>query len=339
MKKLIITLSIVLISSITFADTITLKNGKRIKVDNLRLEGETVIGVISGGEIQFKINQIADIEESQRRVSKSNQTQKQIIETPESLSEARKLAIKAYEHAANNPFNATARYEALEILNRARALDPNEAEVYLTEAVMILQDGYRHGPWYKSWAYNEGVVDSAISKINNAISADPDYYRSYTMLSWMLITKSEYSRAEELLEKSNKLQDSFYYWLYKGTLSQEKKEYNDAQTYYDIAEGYADSEGLRSMLMDRRKEIAKESGDFEKAEQYYLDEIARDPESAYSYGNYAGFLLCTGRFEESIGYYEKAISIKPYPKVLLGLEVAKMGIKGAAKCKNDQVQI
>jgi tetratricopeptide (TPR) repeat protein len=295
-----------------------------------------------GGEMSFNISEIQDVETS--KPPKASPPPKVAKKTknndPQTISKARSLAIKAYQHASDNPFNSNARAEVLAILNEARSIDPNEAEIFLAETIMILQDGYIHGPWYKAWAYNDGVVDTAIYKVNIAISSDPTYYKPYAILAWLYIVKSNFSEAEELLDKSNSLEtDNYYYWLYRGTLSQEKKEYDDAKTYYDIAEGYATQRGMRALIRDRKKDLAKVTGDFAEAEQYYLDDIARNPQSAYSYGNYAGFLLCTGRFDESIEYYEKAISIKPYPKVLFGLEIAKMGVNEAAKCKNNQVQI
>ncbi len=338
MRLLIITLALVIISSISFADTIILKNGRRIKVDNIALEGNTLKCQILGGEMSFKVSDVAAIEKSEsprpKAISqKSNDAQPKI-------SEARTLALQAYQHASDNPLNAKARAEALEILRQARAIDPNEAEIFLVETIMTLQDGYRHGPWYKASAYNGGVVDTAIYKVNNAINADPTYSKPYAILAWLYIVKSDFSRTEELLEKSYSLkQNNFYYWLYKGTLSQEKKEYAEAQKLYDTAGSYATKEGMRSLIRTRKRDLAKLTGNLDEAERLYIDEIHRDPGNAYSYGNYAGFLLCNGRFDESIPYYEKAISISPYPKVLLGLEFAKMKNEAAAKCKDNKVQI
>jgi len=339
MKILIFALLLTFATTVSYADTIILKNGRRIKVDSMILEGNSVKCTILGGEVSFKIREIADIEQS--NVSNPPKvTAKQKHDQKVEITKARSIALEAYHHAAGNPLDADARKEALEILSKARALDPNEAEIYLAETIMVLQDGYRVGAWYKASAYHDGVVDTAMYKVNSAINADPQYYKSYAILAWMYIVKSNYEKAEELLEKSYSLkQDNFYYWLYKGTLSQEKKEYAEAQKYYDIAEGYASIEGNQSLIRTRKRDLAKLTGNLAEAERLYLDDISRDPDSAYSYGNYAGFLLCNGRFDEAVEYYEKAISIAPYPLVIFGLQVAKMRNEAAANCKNNKVQI
>ena len=325
-----------------------------MKVDRAWIEGDVVICNQFGGEISFKRNEIDKIETSQRSQSalprsnpkiKEAGTIEQKVDGPDgpsqkNIPEARSLALKAYQLAAENPFNAEARMEALEVLDQARQINALEAEIFLTEAIMVLQDGYRIGPWYKSNTYNAGTVDSAIYKVNGAINSDPSYYKSYAIQAWFYIIKSDFDKAEKLLDKSYSLEsNNYYYWLYKGTLSMEEKRYSEASSCYDTANTFASTEGMKDIIRGRKKDLAKISGNIAEAERLYLDDISESPDSQYSYGNYAGFLLCNGRFEEAIEYYTKAINIAPYPAALIGLEFAKMKNNAAAKCKNNQMQI
>jgi len=292
-----------------------------------------------GGVVSFPKREIAKIEI--KRVdsfSKSKQTNNHTKQVR--LSPARVLAGKAYKHASENPFSSQARQEALDLLNQAKEIDPNDAEVLLVEAIMILQDGYRIGVWYKASSFTYGFVESAMQKASAAIDSDPDYSKSYSILAWFYIIKSDYEKAEELLEKSYILDNqNFFYWFHRGTLRIEQQQYNEANEYFDIADKFATTDFLSNLVRSRKKDIAKLTGNKEETEHYYLDQIKRYPESPHAYGNYASFLLCNGRSVEAIDYYTKAISITPYPAAIKGLAIAELKNQLAVKCNGTKVQI
>jgi tetratricopeptide (TPR) repeat protein len=339
MRILLITFILVLSASASFSDTVILKNGRKIQVESMRLEGNVVVCQIGGGEIRFKISEIADVKQSQRK-SISTKSQAVSQKKSEKMPKAREIALEAFWFLSDNPFSTVARQKGLAILETARELDPDESEIFLVEAWMTLQDGYKVGSWYKARAFREGTVERAIPFVKKAIDADPEYYKPYTILAFFKIIQTDLQAAEELLEKSSTINnENFYYWFYMGTLSQVRKEYTEAMQYFDTAQNYATQNVMFNLIRTRKGDIAKATGNKLEEERLYLETIANEPDSAHAYGNFAGFLLCNGRFDEAIEYYEQAISISPYPLAIAGLQIARMRNEEGAKCKNNQLQI
>ncbi len=321
------------------ADVIHFKSGKKIKVESAWVEGNKVNASQFGGIVIYKKSEIARIETDEIIVTTKTQQLTQPI-SPREIYPARSLAEKTYRYASEHPYNPSARQKVIEALNRAREIDNNEAEVFLTEAIMILQDGFKKGEWYKASSFIPGTVDKAIEKVNTAIDADPNYSKSHSVLAWFYIMKTEYSKAEKILKTAYQLdKNCFYYWLYRGTLSMELKNISKAQEYFSIARNYAKTDGQKNLIFTRKRSIARLNKNVAEEETLYIEEIDRNPNDSHKYGDYAGFLLCQGRFDEAIEFYTKAIEIEPYPQAILWLNIAKMRNESNANCKNNKVNI
>ena len=150
------------------------------------------------------------------------------------------------------------------------------------------------------------------------------------MLARVMIIKQEYKKAWHLLNKAYKLDKSNYYtWLYKSLIGYYMKAYDDALSNLDEAEKHITHRYQNKMVTRQRQRVARRVGDKALEEKMYKKNIDDFPDNPYMYGNYASFLLRNDRPKESVFYYEKAISITPYPRAVEKLKEAKRkaGIK------------
>lgn len=237
---------------------------------------------------------------------------------------AKALAQEAFHQAASHAFNRQSREAATEKLQTAWQINPGEPWIYLTESMMTLQEGYRIGTWYKAKTFMPGTADRAIEIANKAVSLDPNFSKGYSQLAWLYIIKEDYEKAGELLEIAYK-QDkkSFQVWLYKGTLALVTGDTETAGRMFEEALRYATHSYEKDIIRGRKQDVAQIIGNTDEEERILLEQIETNPDSAYSYGNYANFLMRNGRYNEAVNYYEKTISIKPYRHALRRLEEAR----------------
>lgn len=316
---------------ISFADIIYFKSGKIVKTPKVWAEGNMVKCILYGGEVSFHPRDIERVERTE--LPKLAVTDNKEKEQPES-NPARALAQEAYELAASHPSGGPAMSRVHSLLDEARAIDPEEAEIFLVEMIRILQQGHIIGTWYNSSSYLPGTIEQATQLARQAVEADPQYAKGYAMLAWMMIAGENYAEAERLLEKSGSLDSgSEYYWLYKGTLLMVTKRYSEARHAYDTAMTHTLSPLQLEILKGRKRDLAKLSGDVEEALRLYQEDIDANPDNAYAWGDYGTYLVCLGRFEEAIPYLSRAIEIYPYPLAMQFLAYAKMNSTDAAKCR------
>jgi tetratricopeptide (TPR) repeat protein len=317
------------------ADIIYFKNGRKIDTPRAWVDGGKVKCILYGGEVAFHTSKIDRVEHSNSPTlpkATGKSAKKKIAER----NPARGLALEAYDLTTSSPEGGPKRAQTLDLLERARAIDPDEAEIFLVEMLQILQNGHRLGTWYDASSYFPGTIRKATGLARKAVKADPQYSKGYAILAWMMIVEQNYAEAESLLEKAYSLDnESFYYWLYYGTLLMVTERYNDAMNAYDTAMTYTSSDVLMGIIKIRKRDLAKLSGNSEEALRLYQQEIDRDPQSPYSWGNYGTYLVCIGRYDEAIPYLSKAIDISPYPLAIQFLAFAKAKTADAAKCKNN----
>lgn len=338
MKRLLLSIFFLLLPFTSLADTVHFTNGKSLEVDSAWIEGNSVMTSQFGGVVSYPKKRVASIEtEIAATVKQQEPTSAQ---SSSKTYPARQRAEATYRYLSEHPYSPAARKKGLEDLEQARMIDPNEPEIFLSEAIIILQDGFKKGKWYKKTSFRPGTVDKAMEKVNLALKSDPLYSKSHSVLAWFHIIKQDFSRAEQLLDKAYQLDSScFYYWLYRGTLSLEKNELTKAGEYFDRGREKARTEGQRNLIFYRKKAIARLNNNLAEEENLYIAEIDRDPNNARKYGKYGYFLLCHGRFDEAIEFFTKALEIEPYPDALLGLSVAEMRNSDKANCKKRRVQI
>ena len=206
-------LLLLLVAYNVHADIIYFKNGKKIEAERVWADGGMIKCIVYGGEVSFHPADIERVEISDSTKPKKTVTtsKKKNIDNEKP---ARNLALEAYDLASSNPDGGPGRIQVEKLLERARTIDPNEAEIYLAELILILQDGYNLGTWYRSSTYAPGTVEKAIILARKSIEADPQYSKGYAILAWMMIAEENYTEAELLLQKAYSLKkESAYSWF------------------------------------------------------------------------------------------------------------------------------
>ena len=247
-----------------------------------------------------------------------------ILSTSIFAGTARDQAMKAYHLMEESPFDSRVFQESISLIDSAYESDPNEPWIYIASSLAIMQRGYKIGSWYSHKSFRSGAIDKALQFAEKAKQLGKTESQAYAHLARILIIKNEYRKAWDLLNKSHQLDNNNYYaWFYKALIYYYMKGYDDSLPNLDEAEKHITHRYQKKLITRQRQRVARKQGNKVLEEKMYKKNIEDFPENAYMYGNYASFLLNNDRPRESVIYYEKAISIKPYPKAIEKLEEAK----------------
>ena len=136
--------------------------------------------------------------------------------------------------------------------------------------------------------------------------------------------KKEFHEAAQHIAKAKELDsNSFYPWYFEGIWHEKQGQVAEANQAFDRAQQHATLAHHPMLVMKHREYVAKIGGDFALQEKLLKDSIGLNPDNAYSYGSYAAFLMCKGRYREAIVQWEKAIRITPYGRAVSQLEQAR----------------
>lgn len=239
-------------------------------------------------------------------------------------SDARGMAIKAYELLEYRKFDTASTEEALRLIKKANEIAPKEAWVHIASSQAILTLGYNYGNPYKKNAYQEGALESALVFANRAVAMDPKSAQAHAQLARVLIINRQHKKAWNTLNTTHQLDNNnFYAWYLRAIISIQMRDTRKAKGYFAEARSRAKNNYQHSWINLRLTDVAESEGDTKEQERLYLDNIQLFSDSAHAYGNYANFLRKQKRYEESIDYYQRAIDIEPYPLAERELEKVK----------------
>jgi tetratricopeptide (TPR) repeat protein len=184
--------------------------------------------------------------------------------------------------------------------------------------------GYTIGDWYDLNTFPGDVVPQALAHAKQALALDPNLGMAHAHLARLLIVRKEFHEAAQHLAKAKELDpNSFYPWYFQGIWHEKQGQVVEANQAFDRAQQYAALPHHPMFIMKHREIVAKLGGDFSLQEKLLKESIGLNPASAYSYGSYAEFLMCKGRYREAIVQWEKSIRITPYGRAVSQLETAK----------------
>ncbi len=189
--------------------------------------------------------------------------------------------------------------------NRGMTWELEAARVALTE---VLEENPSYAPAYKEIAryiimrghlgshrFRSGTLEAAEAALDKAVEIDPSYADAYVLYGHLYRLMKRHRKAEEALAKAERL-GSKSPWL----------NVNWADIHLDLGRVEIAAMHYRMVLESgtRNKRAISTAQDglinyymvtrqYEKAEQMFRAQIAMEPDSAWSYGNYARFLLCT----------------------------------------------
>jgi tetratricopeptide (TPR) repeat protein len=239
----------------------------------------------------------------------------------------RELAREAYYQIEANVFDRTQLQDAYTKINLAADRNRNEAFIYVSVSLGTLVAGYTIGDWYELTTFPGDVVQQALAHARQGVALDPNLGLAHAQLARILIVKKEFHEAAQHISKAKALDpNSFYPWYFDGIWHEKQGHVAEASQAFDHAQRYAARTHHPMLVLTHRKYVAKLEGNFTLQEKLLQDGIGLNPDSAYSYGSYAAFLMCQGRYREAVVQWEKAIRITPYGRAVSQLEQARQYI-------------
>jgi len=216
---------------------------------------------------------------------------------------------------------------AYQIIIRQKQELPDLVECDVEMANLILTNGYKHTKYYVRKFTNKSLVDAKNLLIpiqrNQALKN-----RVFNMLFEIYLSEEDYKSASLMIEDAQ-----------KNGISAKFLQYNHALLQYHLGEYEASIDIFNKLIksdISYTDDIVLMSaydrlGNIDKLEEYHLRQIDRNPNGAWSIGNYASFLLFRKKDSKSaIIYGNQALNSMRYPmaKNITGLayqiEAAKM---------------
>lgn len=225
---------------------------------------------------------------------------------------ARDLASSAYYQIDANRFDQAQLTEAFARLSQAAKLNPNEPFVYLAASLANLVIGFRMGDWYELRAFEVGTIEKAMPLAEKGVELGPTISQGYAQLARLHILRKDFSGAERNISKAKELDpNSFYPWYLEGIYFEKLRDVAASRKAFNEAETRATRPDQRNSVNRHRSRVAEIARDPALQEQLLLRNIASNPKDGYLYSEYAGFLMCKGRYEEAIAQWEKTLEVMP----------------------------
>lgn len=178
--------------------------------------------------------------------------------------------------------------EAKAELDRVLRDDPHSANAYRLYARYYLSGGHRSGE-----TFEPGTLEAADKALGKALEIAPDYARAYVLQGHVYRLMGKPAQAKAALQKADQLgTDDPWLQLNWAQLLMDENRQDEAVARYkkvlaDNASPRTNGAAQLGLIKyyKRNKRLAE-------ADALYRAQIAADPTSAWSHGDYASFLLC-----------------------------------------------
>lgn len=209
---------------------------------------------------------------------------------------------------------------AANILGPILGKDPDFAPAYVEFGKLHIELAYESGQSYD----NKGL-HKAWQFLDKALALKPDYEDAYIQLGSLYIASKQYDVAYEMLERAEQL-GSKSDWIPadKAEIHYRKKDYATALSLFtQVANNPSVHPHVYTRALSRLPRIHSRMGQLEEAKTAYKNLLVHRPEHAWSWGNYASFMLYTyGDFDEAIVSAVKARELMDYGQARQTLAIA-----------------
>jgi predicted TPR repeat methyltransferase len=215
-----------------------------------------------------------------------------------------------------------------------------KAEKYYKHAIEMNEDFPDAHYNYATFLANTGKTDEAIVELEETLRAMPQHAKAYAQLGQIALGRENYKKAASYFKKSLAI----------------RKDYSGV--YFGLGQAQFKMEQLNDAVDSFLKTIEKESnhllahyflattylasGDSENALKQYLQQSTINPTDE-TYYNIGVLLMNKARYQESVNYFEQAISINSkYLAAYLNLGATYLKLhqlEKAKKCYNDALAI
>jgi tetratricopeptide (TPR) repeat protein len=231
---------------------------------------------------------------------------------PKAEESARELASSAYYQIDGNRFDDAQLADAVRKLDQAATLNPNEPYLYLSGSLTSLLQGFGMGDWYELSSFEHGTVERALPPAMKAVQLAPGLSQAHAHLARLYIMRKDFAKAQISISKAKELDpQNFYPWYFEGIYYEKLRNVDAALTALDAAERRATQQHQRTSVNRHRSRVAEVSRDPALQEQFLVKIIASNPTDGHVYAEYAGFLMCKGRYEDAVIQWEKTVRLMP----------------------------
>jgi Tfp pilus assembly protein PilF len=192
----------------------------------------------------------------------------------------------------------------------------------------ILERNQRYAPAYRELAryyimsghinyqnFQAGSLENAEAVLKQAIDIDPGYADAYVLFGHLYRLMDRHKDAKEALIKAEKLGTNLP-WLHLNwaDLLVAEGQYDEAAERYEkVLKSGTKNKRAIGVAFEGLIDIYTSTQQFDKADRTHRKNIEADPTNAWSYGNYAEFLLCDrDDYDEAIKRAQEALTHMNY---------------------------
>ena len=157
---------------------------------------------------------------------------------------------------------------------------------------------------------NSKQYESAAEAFQQSVSSDPEFARGYVELGSTLLTLKKYDEAESAFKKAASIEDDSCASCGLGTLYHQMGKNKEAEVALKHA---IKLDPKDSCAYDQLGRLYYDQEDYAKAIETFNEKVKIKP-NAVTYHFLGNSTYFSGKFEESLVFYEKAASLNPtYP--------------------------
>lgn len=200
--------------------------------------------------------------------------------------------------------------QASALLDKVLQANPKNMEAHFERARYFISSGHIN---FRN--FQPGALENASQELQLALQQNPNWGQAYVLLGHIQYLSGDSKKAIELLKKAEAL-GTDYKWLYInwGSVLTDLNDWRGAEIQLNKARARKDlSNQELSGLYEALINSYGRQGKIAEANQVYKDNLALNPNSAWSHGNYAEFLLLRrGLPDEAVAEANNALQIMDY---------------------------
>lgn len=163
--------------------------------------------------------------------------------------------------------------------------------------------------------FQTDALEKADSSIKKAIEINPKFAEAYVLRGHLYRLMKRRGDAIIALEKAERIgtTDPWLQMNWADLLLDEEKYEDAAARYKNVLGSKTTNKKVRISAFEGLIRVYENVNDLDRADETYRRLLAFNPAGAWSYGNYAQFLLCEkDDYESAIGRAREALSIMDY---------------------------
>jgi Tfp pilus assembly protein PilF len=188
--------------------------------------------------------------------------------------------------------------------------NPGYAPAHREMARYLILRGYIRGRTFRP-----GSLEAADAYISRALEIDPGFAEAFVLRGHLYYLMGRHQDAVAALTKAEQLGTSDP-WLqnnWASLLIDERKYEEAARRYRAVIDSKTPNKKAIAAAFEGLTDYYKAQRRFDEADEIYRKQIEFEPTTAWTYGNYAKFLLCLrGDHDRSIVQAREALQIMDY---------------------------